>query len=300
MVQRIIMTYRQTWKAYLYFIPVALFIILIYIYPLGNAFSLSLWEKVLTRPGTDRFVGLNNFIRLFTNEPLFLKTLGNGFVFTFFSVFFEYLLGLVIALILTSKFAKMKNVSQALLMLPWAVPIAINSMMWRFLLAPNFGFLSQTLAALGIPGMLEANWFGNLNTAMPAVVFINVWRSFPFYTITLTAALSVIPRELYEAAEVDGASGWKRFWYITLPGIKDTSAVIIIFHIIWTFTNFDVIYLLTGGGPLHATEVLPTLLYRQAFSNFNMGYASAIGITMFIILMIIAGPLYTRFVMRED
>ena len=294
------MTHRQTWKVYLYFVPIALFILLIYIYPLGNAFTLSFWNKILTRPGQDRFIGLDNYIRLLTKEPLFLKTLWNGFTFTFLSVVFEYLFGLIIALVLSSKFAKMKNASKALLMLPWAVPIAINSMMWRFLLAPNFGFLSQTLHAIGIPGMLQANWFGDIKTAMPAVIFINVWRSFPFYTITLTAGLSVIPRELYEAAEVDGASAWQRFWSVTLPGIKNTSAVIIIFHIIWTFSNFDVIYLLTGGGPLNSTDVLPTLLYRQAFSNFNMGYASTMGIFVFIILMILAGPLYNRFVMRED
>ncbi|MDR2369995.1 MAG: sugar ABC transporter permease, partial [Treponema sp.] len=221
-------------------------------------------------------------------------------VFTFFSVFFEYLLGLIVALVLNSKFAKMKNAAKALLMLPWAVPIAINSMMWKFLLAPNFGFLSQTLAALGFPGMHGANWFGDIKTAMPTVVFINVWRSFPFYTITLTAGLSSIPKELYEAAEADGASAWQRFWSVTMPGIRDTSAVIVIFHIIWTFINFDVIYLLTAGGPLNATEVLPTLLYRQAFSNFNMGYASAIGLFIFIVLMAAAGPLYNRFVMRGE
>jgi multiple sugar transport system permease protein len=290
----------RTWKAYIYFIPIAFFILLIYIYPLGNAFTLSVWNKVLTRPGADRFVGLNNFIRLFTQEPLFLKVLFNGFVFTVFSVVFEYLFGLTVALVLNSSLIKFKNVSKALLMLPWAVPIAINSMMWGFLLSPNFGFLSQTLHALGIPGMLEANWFGNLKTAMPIVILINVWRSFPFYSITLIAGLSTIPKELYEAAQVDGASTWKCFWHITLPGIRDTSAVIIIFHIIWTFTNFDVIYLLTGGGPLNATEVLPTLLYRQAFSNFNMGYASAMGIFIFVVLLIVVGPLYNRFVMSED
>ena len=291
---------RQTLKAYLYFIPMFLFVFLIYLYPLGNAFALSLWDKVLTRPGADRFAGLDNFMRLFTDEPLFATALGNGFVFTFFSVILEYILGLTVALVLTGKFAKMRNTSKALLMLPWAVPIAINSMMWRFLLAPNFGFLSQTLAWMGIPGMLEINWFGSTETAMPIVIFINVWRSFPFYTIILTAGLSTIPKELYEAAEVDGASGRHRFWNVTLPGIKNTSVVIIVFHIIWTFTNFDVIYLLTGGGPLHSTEVLPTLLYRQAFGNFNMGYASAIGVTMFVVLMIATGPLYSRFVMKED
>ena len=294
------MVQKQTWKTYLYFLPIALFIGFIYLYPLVYSIFLSFFQKNLLRPDLDAFVGFENFRRLFTAEPLFWKSLKNGLIFTALSVFFEYLLGLIVALLLNSRFAKMKNTIKALLMLPWAVPIAINSMMWKFLLAPNFGFLNQVLAGLGFSGMINMNWLGNIPTVMPMVIAINVWRSFPFYTITLTAGLSSIPRELYEAAEVDGASGWQRFRAVTMPGIRSTSAVIIVFHIIWTFINFDVIYLLTAGGPLNATEVLPTLLYRQAFSNFNMGYASAIGLFIFVVLMIFVGPLYSHFVIKGE
>jgi ABC-type sugar transport system permease subunit len=109
----------------------------------------------------------------------------------------------------------------------------------------------------------------------------------------LTAGLATIPRELYEAAEVDGAGWTRRFRTITLPGIRHVSAVIVVFHLIWTFTNFDVIYLLTGGGPLHATEVIPTFLYQQAFVNFDMGYAAAMGVLLFLVLSITVGPLYS-------
>jgi ABC-type sugar transport system permease subunit len=294
------MVHKHTWRNYLYFIPIAVFIVCIYLYPLIYAMFLAFMQKSLLKPQQDGFIGFANFKRLFTQEPLFWLCLKNGLLFTFFSVVFEYLLGLTVAITLSSRFARMRNTAKALLMLPWAVPIAINSMMWKFLLAPNFGFLGQILTKIGIPNMIHMNWLGSVETVMYVVVAINVWRSFPFYTITLTAGLSSIPRELYEAAEVDGASGWQRFFYVTLPGIKDTSMVIVVFHIIWTFINFDVIYLLTAGGPLNATEVLPTLLYRQAFSNFDMGYASSIGLFIFAVLMIFVAPLYTRFVIRGE
>lgn len=294
------MVQRHSWRNYLYFLPIGIFIVFIYLYPLLYAMVLAFMQKSLLKPHLDGFIGLGNFKRLFFEEPLFWLSLKNGLIFTFFSVVFEYLLGLIVAITLNSRFARMKSTAKALLMLPWAVPIAINSMMWKFLLAPNFGFLGQVLAALGMSSMIHMNWLGSVETVMPIVIAINVWRSFPFYTITLTAGLSSIPKELYEAAEVDGANGWQRFCKVTLPGIKDTSMVIVVFHIIWTFINFDVIYLLTAGGPLNATEVLPTLLYRQAFSYFDMGYASSIGLFIFVILMIFVAPLYTRFIIRGE
>jgi len=296
--QEVMMTQKQSWKTYLYFVPVAVLIITIFIYPLGYSILLSFFRHNLLKPGATKFIGLENFIKLFHDE-LFAKSLWHGIIFTFFSVLFEYIGGLVTALCLNSKYAKFRNANKALLMLPWAVPIAINSMMWKFLLSPNFGFLNQVLAAIGVPGVIDREWLGNIHSVLPVIIFINIWRSFPFYTITLSAGLSSIPKELYEAAEIDGANGFQRFRSITMPGIRITSAVIVIFHIIWTFTNFDVIYLLTAGGPLNASEVLPTLMYRQAFTNFNMGYASSIGVFLFVILFITVGPLYSHFVSKQ-
>lgn len=293
------MIQKKGWKVYIYFLPVAVLIFFIFIYPLGYSVVLSFFNKNLLKPNQTRFVGLKNFAKLFS-DPLFWPSFWHGLYFTFFSVIFEYLVGLVIALSLNSRFASFRNVNKALLMLPWAVPIAINSMMWKFLLSPNFGFLSQVLDVLGFDGALSKNWLGDVTSVMPTIIFINVWRSFPFYTIVLTAGLMAIPKELYEAAEVDGATALQKFTAVTIPGIAVTSAVIIIFHIIWTFTNFDVIYLLTAGGPLNASEVLPTLMYRQAFTNFDMGYASTIGLFLFLVLFIFVGPLYTKFVLKEN
>jgi multiple sugar transport system permease protein len=288
------MTRRQAFTNYLYFVPIFLFIAVINLFPLISALRLSFWNENLLRPADTAFAGLTNFVRLLTQEPLFWGSLGNGLVFTAASVVLEYALGLASALVLSSRFAKLRNASKALIMLPWAIPIAMNSMIWHFLLSPNFGFINQLLSALGFTDLLAKNWLGDINAAMGVVVFVNVWRSFPFFMITLAAGLSSIPKELYEAAEVDGARRFQRFWSVTLPGIRGTSVVIIVFHLIWTFTNFDVIYLLTGGGPLNTTEVLPTLMYRNAFLNFDMGYASAIGVFQFVVLMIVVGPLYKK------
>ena len=281
-------------SGYAYFLPLFVFIAAVYLYPFLSAISLSFHDVNYLRPGSRPFVGIANFVRLLTREQLFSTTLLNSLIFTLGSVVFEYIAGLASALLLNSAYVKMKNLAKALVLLPWAVPIAINSLIWKFLLSGGYGFLDQLLNALGFHAMVNENWLGDLALVMPTVVFVNVWRSFPFYTITLTAGLATVPRELYEASEVDGAGWLSRFWHITLPGIRHVSAVIVVFHLIWTFTNFDVIYLLTGGGPLHVTEVLPTLLYQQAFVNFDMGYAAAIGVFLFIVLSLTAGPLYSR------
>jgi multiple sugar transport system permease protein len=264
-----------------------------YLYPFFSAISLSLHDVNYLRPATRPFVGVANFIRLLTREQLFSTTLLNSLIFTLASVVFEYIVGLASALLLNSTYVRIKNLPKALVLLPWAVPIAINSLIWKFLLSGGYGFIDQMLNALGFRALVNKNWLGDLALVMPTVVFVNVWRSFPFYTITLTAGLATVPRELYEAAAVDGAVWLSQFWHITLPGIRHVSAVIVVFHLIWTFTNFDVIYLLTGGGPLHVTEVLPTLLYQQAFVNFDMGYAAAMGVFLFLVLSLTAGPLYS-------
>lgn len=279
---------------YLYLVLLVVFIIGVGLYPLVDAVIPGFHAKNLMNPAADRFIAFGNFVRFFTREPTLRQVVFNSFVFTVGSVVFEYLAGLGSALLLNNPKTPFKNFFKALVLLPWAVPIAINSLIWRFMLSPNIGFINQMFDALGFTGMITMNWLGNLNLVMGVCIFINVWRSFPFFTITLMAGLTTVPHELYEAAYVDGASRLKCFWHITLPGIRNVSLVIVVLHIIWTFTNFDVIYLLTGGGPLQATEVLPTLLYSYAFTHFDMGYAAAIGVVMLIFMAATIGPTYDR------
>lgn len=279
---------------YGYLLPMFILVLAVTLYPFVDAIGLGFYNKNLLYPARDHFVGLENFIKLITRDPLFMQSLKHSAVFTIGSVLFEYLVGLGSALLLSSKYAPAKNLLKALVLLPWAVPIAVNSIVWKFLLLPRTGFIGQFLALMGFSNMPDVNWLGSLHLVMGVVVFVNVWRSFPFFTIVLTAGLVTISKELYESAEVDGASKLQRFWHITMPGIRHVTLVIVVFHLIWTFINFDVIYLLTGGGPLHATEVLPTLLYRDAFTYFNMGYASSIGVLILVILSVTVGPFYSR------
>ena len=249
---------HKIWE-YAYLLPIVLLFVFIELFPFLYAILLSFWDKHLLFPANERFVGLRNYFNMFSN-PLFRQAFGNSIVFTVGSVVFEYLLGLGSALVLNSKYIRFRNFFRAIVLLPWVVPIAVNSLVWKFMLSPNFGAINQLLASLGFDDLLTVNWLGDIRFAMPTAIFVNVWRSFPFFTITLLAGLAQIPADLYESAKIDGASVWKCFPHITLPGIKGVSKVIIVLHLMWTLTNFDAIHLLTKGGPLGNREVIPTLL----------------------------------------
>ncbi len=263
------------------------------VYPLVDGIYLSFWRKNLLYPTKDKLIWFGNYYRLLFKDDLFWLAFKNSIVFTAASVFFEYLLGLGSALLLNSKYIRFKNLLRGIVLLPWVVPIAVNSLNWRWMLLPDYGFINQVLKTIGL-GNFARGWLSDLKWVFPVVVLVNVWRSFPFYTVTILAGLTLIPRELYEAAHIDGANRWQVFRYITFPGIKGISLVIVVLHVVWTFANFDVIYLLTGGGPLHRTEVLPTYLYQQAFNYFKMGYAASIGVFIFMFLMITVGLYFTK------
>ncbi len=279
---------------YWYFVLLFLLVGFLMLYPLGSGIYLSLWRKNFLYPARDSFVWFENFFRLLFQDDVFWKALKNSLVFTAGSVFFEYLAGLGSGLLLNSKYVPLKNFFRGVVLLPWVVPIAVNSLNWRWMLLPEYGFVNVMLTRIGL-GSLARGWLSSLTWAMPTVIFVNVWRSFPFFTITILAGLTLIPKELYEASELDGATRWQEFRFITLPSIKKISMVIIVLHVIWTFANFDVIYLLTAGGPLNRTEVLPTYLYQQAFRFFDMGYASSIGVFVFFFLLVTVGFYFTRF-----
>ncbi len=149
---------------------------------------------------------------------------------------------------------------------------------------PDYGYYNIILKTLGF----KANkfWFGDLGLAFPLIVVLHLWRNVPFYAIALLAAIQAISKNEYEAAEIDGAGPWRSFVHITLPGTRNMIIVMVTIHVLWTFNNFDMVFLTTGGGPVYATEVLPVYLYQTAWSTYNTGYAASIGTIMFIILMI--------------
>ncbi len=227
------------------------------------------------------FVGMANFQRLLQGEE-FWQSLRVGLVFTAATVALQVVVGMAVALLLHQPF-RGRGVARALALFPFIVPTIVAVLIWRWLLNDSYGIVNYLLKALGL---IQAPiiWFGTPRMAMVSVVLVNVWQFFPFVVVTLLARLTTIPEEQYEAARIDGASAPQQFWFVTLPHLKTILAVVILLRGIWMFQKFEVIYLLTRGGPLRATQHLPILAYNELFVSFRMGQAAAVAVLGFLIL----------------
>jgi multiple sugar transport system permease protein len=263
--------------ALLFTAPAVLFFLLLTAYPLLRV----LWQSVrftnLVNPSVQGFAGLENF-RTVLEDDDFLPALGNTAWWTGLSVAGEYLLGIGSALALARNVPG-RAVFRALIIIPWVIPIVVAGMTWSWMLTPEYGILNVWLMRLGLIDQPIA-WLGQPGTALYTVTLVNIWRSFPFYTISLLAALQSIPRDLYEAAAVDGASPFMRFRVITMPHLRTVSLTLIAIHVIWTAINFDFIWVMTQGGPLNASETLPIMIYRYALQNFDVGAGCALASMM--------------------
>lgn len=272
--------------AYLFMLPAVVLMTGVTIWPLLRTFALSVQNLNLVRPGS-AFVGLDNFRVDLTADDLFWPAVWHSLIWTFGSVGGEYVLGLGSAVLLNQQI-RGRGLFRMLVLIPWTVPIVVAAMTWRWILQPEFGIGNVLLVRAGILSE-PYYWLGEIRTALATAVFINVWRSFPFYTITLLAALQSVPHELLEAAAIDGANAWQRFWKISMPHLRGVSIALIILHVVWTFNNVDFIWLLTEGGPLHASEVLATLVYQMAFRTFQIGRAASLSVIMMMFLLAIGG-----------
>ncbi len=261
----------------LYTAPVVLLLLVLIAYPLLRV----LWECVryvnLVNPTVRGFAGLDNF-RTVLQDDDFLPALRNTMIWTALSVAGEYVLGLASALALARNVPG-RGIFRALIIVPWVIPIVVAGLTWSWMLTPEYGILNHWLVQLGIIRQPIA-WLGQPSTALFTVTLVNIWRSFPFYTISLLAALQAVPRELHEAAAVDGAGTLMRFRVITMPHIRTVSLTLILIHVIWTAINFDFIWVMTQGGPLDASETLPIMIYRYAMQQFDVGAACALASMM--------------------
>ncbi|MGO4109869.1 carbohydrate ABC transporter permease [Paenibacillus sp. YAF4_2] len=281
--------------AYLFVLPALLFFLLLNAYPLINVLVDSFQFKNLMNKALSGFAGLANYKEVIHNE-YFKTALWNTVVWTVLSVAGEYVLGLISALALNQPI-KGRTLFRAIIIVPWVVPIVIAGMTWTWMLTPDYGIINLWLVKLGL--LKEPYyWLGELNTALITVVFVNVWRSFPFYTISLLAGLQSVSRDIVEAAAIDGAGIRRRFWHIILPQLKTVSLTIIFIHVIWTAINFDFIWVMTEGGPLYSSETLPIMIYRYAMQEYNFGNASALA-SMMLGFMISGFILYYFFSVRK-
>jgi multiple sugar transport system permease protein len=241
-------------------------------------------QSVSTGDSSGPFVGLDNFLWAI-REPMFLTALWNTFVWVFGSVVIEMLLGLGLALLLNQSF-KLRGAARAVILAPYLIPTVVAVLTWRYMLHDNVGILNVILLDLHIISH-PLLWLNSPSLAMFTVIMVGVWKFFPFAVIAILGILQSIPQEQYEAARIDGASSFQQFWRITMPYILPVFLLTMLLRTIWTFHKFDIIYLMTGGGPLDATTTLPVLVYLKAFDDFEFGRAAAVALLTFAILAVL-------------
>jgi multiple sugar transport system permease protein len=254
------------------------------LYPTISGIFTSFTDQSLLNPNTWRVIGWQNYQRLLT-DPLFRISFLHSVVLTFSAVILQVILGLGMAHLLVRKVPGI-HWFRSVAMVTWVLPIITAVVIFRFLTLPNIGLINLILTEFGL-GSLTRNWFGDPTFAFLLVLVMHLWRNVPFYGIAFMAAMQAIPADLYEAATIDGASSWHRFWHITLPNLRYIILVMVVLHVTFTLNNFDFVYLSTGGGPVDATEVLATYIYKQAWSGYMLGYASAGGVIMLVTLVLL-------------
>jgi multiple sugar transport system permease protein len=253
---------------------------LLMLYPMATVLRYSLMDGAITKRNPS-FVGLQNYLTNFDN-PVFWQAVGQTLYFTSMSVIFHLLIGMGFALMLNSQLINpvIRSVLRALYILPWLFTAVIIAIIWRLLLDPN-GVINSVLISLHIVDF-KVEWFSSTKTALHALTFANIWAGYPLYMVTLLAGLQGIPKELYEAADIDGANGLHKFRYITIPQLMPVIVSIALLDFIWTMQVFPLVWMITGGGPIHATEVLSTYTYKQAFSSYDFSMASSSAVCILI------------------
>ncbi len=272
-------------EPFLYLSPAIILIGAVMMVPLIIGVSYSFQAIDLLRPFDSGWVGLENYAELWGDRKFWLA-LENTAFWTFWSITFQFLLGLGLAMLLNTQFYG-KKLFQALVFLPWAVPTFLSALTWAWLFNPVIGPLPHWLAALGLLSE-PYNILGDPALAMWGPITANIWFGVPFFAITLLAALQSIPGELFEAAEVDGATPWQTFTKITLPFLAPMIAITVMLRTIWIANFADLIFVMTGGGPANSTQILSTYIFTTAFRKLDFGYASTIAVALLLILLIYA------------
>ena len=265
------------WRlGFLFVLPIVVLVLALVAYPFCYAIYLSMTRKFVGMP--PEFVGFENYVRL-ASDGFFQRAVWNSVIFTFGSVIFKLVLGMAMALVLTSKI-RFRNLFTGLLLIPWVAPTVVSALNFLWIYDGSLGVLNYVLVK--VLGILPqgVGWLSEAGTAMAAVIFVNIWRGFPFFGISFLAGIKAIPGELYEAASVDGANAFQRFVHVTLPGLRNIMIIVVLLSTIWTFNDFAIVYILTKGGPGGATMVLPVFTYEMAFGAQRLGDAIAVALYM--------------------
>lgn len=270
---------------YLLALPIILYEVGLIIYPIAQGVYGSFQRIELAANIPPKWVGLDNYRRMF-DDPAFWTVMQTTLIFTALVIIVAIGAGLATALLFNRPF-RGRPVARAMLMLPWAFPEVPVVMIFVWILSPQFGVVN--LLVRWIPGVTEnPQWLQVPTLAMGWVVLITAWKVFPFYSLVILAALQSVPQEIYEAARVDGANTLQLFWRITLPSIRTTLELLIVLASIFSFKQFTIIYLMTGGGPSGATETIVMRIFNTAFRFYDYSYATAFGVAGFVVSLVIA------------
>jgi multiple sugar transport system permease protein len=270
---------RKSTIAFLMALPLILIIVGLVLYPALYSIHLSMLNK-----GMERFVGLGNFAFLFTRDT-FWMVVRQSVVFAVSAVAFKALIGFCVAHFVHNIPAKGQRKWRGMLLVPWVIPPAMSTLAWLWLFDPSYSAFNWLFEQLGIPSV---NWLGEANWARFAVILVNVWFGAPFFMIMYLAALKSVPEQLYEAASIDGANWWQKLWYITLPMMRNIIAITVLFSLIVTFANFDIVRVLTAGGPVDQTHVFATWAFKLGIEGNDLPLGAAVSLFMFPILAIAA------------
>ena len=262
--------------------PTILIFCAVIVYPLVSAIYLGLFS-IYTPTMEGEWVGLDNYRRLLASGE-FWRSLVNNLIWTAGTLTLQIVFGILVALMLNRNLV-FRALARSLVLFPYFLSTVVAVLVWRWLFNDLYGVLNYLLMWAGIVDM-PVDWLGSMPNAMVSLIFVGAWKYFPFVVIAVLARLQAIPDELYEAASIDGAGAWARFTDVTLPQLRDVLVVVVLLRTIWDFKEFDLIYLLTGGGPIIGTQTLPLMVYKEAFALNQMGGASATAVLMMLIMLL--------------
>ncbi|GAA0178616.1 sugar ABC transporter permease [Clostridium sediminicola] len=271
---------------YAYLSPTIILMTVLMLIPIVMVIIYSLMDNVVMNKNPV-LVGIENYVEILT-DSIFLETISNTLYFTVMSVIFHFVIGLAFAMLLNVKIlhSATKSFFRVVYVLPWVFTATIIAILWRLMLNPN-GIVNYILNTLNIISS-NIEWFSSRKFALHAITYLNIWAGYPFFMISLLAGLQGIPSDLYEAATIDGANNIKSFIYVTIPQLKPIIISMAMLDFIWTMQQFPLVWMTTGGGPIHATEMLSTYTYKLAFSSYKFSLASASAVIILILSMCVA------------
>lgn len=282
----------------LFTLPAFLYMLIFVGYPIVSNIILSLQDVTVKNlaKGPKNFIGISNYVTLFQDE-VFIKALGNTLLFTVSCLIFQFIIGFALALFFQKKFKFAKAV-RGLLMMPWMIPMTVTALIFKFMFATDVGVINYFLKTLGIISE-NIEWLTTEGTAMFAVIAANIWIGIPFNTILISTGLTTIPGELYESASIDGAGSWQSFWKITVPLLRPTMESVLVLGFIYTFKVYDLVYVMTSGGPVNSTHLLSTYSYKLSFDMFRYSQGAAVANVLLVILLLV-GILYLKITMEGE